>query len=68
MITGLGGSTIWTSDINNLLPFYRDVVGSWLSLLTMSPSRYSHRGLAPHKFAPMLGAHPSFQRTAFGSR
>lgn len=31
--------------------------------LTMSPSRYSHRGLAPHKFAPMLGAHPSFQRT-----
>lgn len=27
MITGLGGSTIWTSDINNLLPFYRDVVG-----------------------------------------
>ena len=33
-------------------------VGSWLSLLTMSPSRYSHRGLAPRKFAPMLGAHP----------
>ena len=31
--------------------------GSWLSLLTMSPSRYSHRGLPPHKFAPMLGAH-----------
>ena len=30
--------------------------GSWLSLLTMSPSRYSHRGLSPHKFAPMLGA------------
>lgn len=27
MITGLGGSTIWSSDINNLLPFYRDVVG-----------------------------------------
>ena len=37
--------------------------GSWLSLLTMSPSRYSHRGLAPHKFAPMLGAHPSIKRT-----
>src|SRR5450631_2037398 len=36
--------------------------------LMMSPSRYSHRGLAPHKFAPMLGAHPSLQRTAFGSR
>ena len=31
--------------------------------LTMSPSRYSHRGLAPHKFAPMLGAHHSVKRT-----
>ena len=27
MILGLGGATIWTGDINNLLPFYRDVVG-----------------------------------------
>jgi predicted enzyme related to lactoylglutathione lyase len=27
MILGLGGSTLWSSDINNLLPFYRDVVG-----------------------------------------
>ena len=40
--------------------------GSWLSSLTMSPSRYSHRGLAPHKFAPMLGAHPSLQPTCYG--
>ena len=31
----------------------------------MSPSRYSHRGLAPHKFAPMLGAHTAVQRTFF---
>ena len=41
-------------------------VGSWLSLLTMSPSRYLHRGLTPHKFAPMLGAHPSFHPTSYG--
>jgi hypothetical protein len=41
-------------------------VGSWLSLLTMSPSRYSHRGLPPHKFAPMLGAHHSINRTNAG--
>jgi predicted enzyme related to lactoylglutathione lyase len=27
VITGLGGATIWSEDINNLLPFYRDVVG-----------------------------------------
>ena len=31
--------------------------GAWLSLLTLSPSRYSHRGFPPHKFAPTLGAH-----------
>ena len=35
-------------------------------MLTMSPCRHSHRGLAPHKFAPMLGAHPSFERTRYG--
>jgi predicted enzyme related to lactoylglutathione lyase len=27
MISGLGGVTIWSSDLNNLLPFYRDVIG-----------------------------------------
>jgi hypothetical protein len=32
----------------------------------MSPSRYLHKGLAPHKFAPMLGAHPSIERTSYG--
>jgi predicted enzyme related to lactoylglutathione lyase len=27
MITGFGGATIWSSDLNNLLPFYRDTLG-----------------------------------------
>ena len=27
MITGLAGSTIWSEDLNNLLPFYRDTLG-----------------------------------------
>jgi predicted enzyme related to lactoylglutathione lyase len=27
MIKGLGGATIWSEDLKNLLPFYRDVVG-----------------------------------------
>jgi predicted enzyme related to lactoylglutathione lyase len=27
MIKGLGGATIWSEDLNNLLPFYRDVIG-----------------------------------------
>ncbi|MEO8457531.1 MAG: VOC family protein, partial [Chloroflexota bacterium] len=26
-ITGLGGTTIWSENINNLLPFYRDTLG-----------------------------------------
>ena len=34
-------------------------VDKGLGVLMTSPSRYSHRGLPPHKFAPMLGAPPS---------
>ena len=26
MITGLRGATIWSEDLNNLLPFYRDLL------------------------------------------
>jgi hypothetical protein len=26
MITGLGGASIWSKDLNNLLPFYRDTL------------------------------------------
>ena len=27
MLKGLSGATIWCEDLNNLLPFYRDVLG-----------------------------------------
>ena len=27
MIKGLSGATIWSEDLSNLLPFYRDVLG-----------------------------------------
>ena len=27
MIKGLSGATIWSEDLNKLLPFYRDVLG-----------------------------------------
>jgi hypothetical protein len=27
MITGLSGATIWSQDLHNLLPFYRDELG-----------------------------------------
>ena len=26
MLKGLGGATIWSEDLNNLLPFYRDLL------------------------------------------
>jgi predicted enzyme related to lactoylglutathione lyase len=34
VITDLGGATIWSEDINNLLPFYRDVVGLQVGVAT----------------------------------
>jgi predicted enzyme related to lactoylglutathione lyase len=27
MLKGLSGATIWSEDLNNLLPFYRDLLG-----------------------------------------
>jgi hypothetical protein len=35
-------------------------------VVKLSSSWYSHRGLSPHKFSPMLGVHPAFERTANG--
>jgi catechol 2,3-dioxygenase-like lactoylglutathione lyase family enzyme len=34
MIKGLSGSTIWSEDLNKLLPFYRDVLGLAVRLQT----------------------------------
>lgn len=34
MIKGLRGATIWSEDLNNLLPFYRDVLGLPVALQT----------------------------------
>jgi predicted enzyme related to lactoylglutathione lyase len=27
MVKGIAGATVWSEDLNNLLPFYRDVLG-----------------------------------------
>jgi hypothetical protein len=35
MITGLRGTSIWSEDVNNLLPFYRDILG--LEVTTETP-------------------------------
>ena len=32
MIKGLRGATIWSEDLNNLLPFYRDLLGFEIGL------------------------------------
>ena len=32
MIKGLCGTTIWSEDMNNLLPFYRDTLGLKVSV------------------------------------
>jgi predicted enzyme related to lactoylglutathione lyase len=34
MIKGLAGATIWSEDLNNLLPFYRDVLGLTVGVQT----------------------------------
>ena len=34
MIKGLRGATIWSEDVNNLLPFYRDVLGLTVGVQT----------------------------------
>jgi predicted enzyme related to lactoylglutathione lyase len=34
MIKGVAGATIWSEDINNLLPFYRDTIGLKASIET----------------------------------
>jgi len=34
MIKGLSGATVWSEDLNNLLPFYRDTLGLRVSLET----------------------------------
>ena len=37
MITGFAGASIWSNDLNNLLPFYRDLLGL---KVTMDSPRY----------------------------
>lgn len=53
MISGLGGVTIWSSDLNNLLPFYRDVVGLKVTLesprfVLLGPQDQPSLGLGSH--------------------
>ena len=49
MIKGLSGATIWSEDLNRLLPFYRDVLGLPMTIETPQFVVFGASG------APMLG-------------
>ena len=53
MIKGLAGATIWSEDLKNLLPFYRDVLGLTVRLETPAFVVFGETG-AP---ALALGTH-----------
>ena len=48
MITGLTGASIWSEDLNNLLPFYRDVLGLAVSVQTPGFVLLGKLGLGTH--------------------
>jgi len=48
MITGLAGASIWSEDLNNLLPFYRDVLGLAVSVQTPGFVVLGELGLGTH--------------------
>ena len=60
MIRGLRGATIWSEDLNHLLPFYRDLLGFKVGVqtegfvvlgdheaTTLAPGTHSERGAWP---------------------
>ena len=49
MIKGLAGASIWSEDLNKLLPFYRDVLGLTVRLQTPAFVVFGEAG------APTLG-------------
>jgi predicted enzyme related to lactoylglutathione lyase len=53
MIKQFAGATIWSEDLNNLLPFYRDVLG--LKLIDVSQEYGFARLGADSPDAPALG-------------
>ena len=55
MITGLRGTSIWSEDLNNLLPFYRDVLG--LKVAMESPDFVLIGADNPNAPAMGLGTH-----------
>ena len=59
MITGLAGASIWSEDLNHLLPFYRDVLGLEVSVQTPGFVVLGGLGLGTHSQVRGRNAHPA---------
>jgi predicted enzyme related to lactoylglutathione lyase len=59
MITGLAGASIWSEDLNNLLPFYRDVLGLKVSVETPGFVVLGGIGLGTHSDVRGRNADPA---------
>jgi predicted enzyme related to lactoylglutathione lyase len=74
MITQFAGASIWSEDVNNLLPFYRDVLGikvamespEYVMLGADSPNTPT-LGLATHSEVRGRNADPARHMVAFNS-
>ncbi len=59
MITGLSGVSIWSEDLNNLLPFYRDILGLEVSVQTPGFVVLGGLGLGTHSEVRGRNADPA---------
>jgi predicted enzyme related to lactoylglutathione lyase len=59
MITGLAGASIWSEDLNNLLPFYRDVLGLAVTVQTPGFVVLGGLGLGTHSEVRGRNADPA---------
>ena len=74
MITQFAGASIWSEDVNNLLPFYRDVLGikvamespEYVMLGADSPNTPT-LGLATHSEVRGRNSDPARHMVAFNS-
>jgi predicted enzyme related to lactoylglutathione lyase len=55
MIKGFSGASLWSEDVNKLLPFYRDVLG--LKVAMESPSYAFVGASSPESPGLLLGTH-----------
>jgi hypothetical protein len=54
MITGVCGTTVWSEDLNRLLPFYRDLLGFPVAIDTPGLSCSADRMHMRSRWAPTV--------------